>query len=76
MMNTLFSPLDVNYCNYFYFSSIFGFIIMTITSATMIFFLISKKRGNMLVLFQLIIQGFFVYFINRLLYSMCVNSLM
>ena len=49
---------------------------MTITSATMIFFLISKKRGNMLVLFQLIIQGFFVYFINRLLYSMCVNSLM
>lgn len=76
MIDTLFSPLDVNYCNYFYFSSIFGFIIMSITSVTLFFFLISKKRGNVFALIQLITQGFFIYFINRLLYSMCVRSLL
>ncbi len=76
MMDTLFNPLDVNYCSYFYFSSIFGFVLMSIMSLTLVFFLLSKKRGSPLGLIQLIMQGFFIYFINRLLYSMCVKSLM
>ena len=77
MLNTLFSPLDVNYCSYFYFSSIFGFVIMCIMSLGLLLNFLNKKRkissGAYL---GLITQGFFIYFLNRLLYSMCVNSLM
>ena len=76
MMDTLFSPLDVNYCNYFYFSSIFGFVFMSIMCVSLVFLLFSKKKGNALGLIHLITQGFFIYFLNRLLYSMCVKSLM
>lgn len=76
MMDTLFSPLDVNYCNYFYFSSIVGFVFMSIMCISLVFLLFSKNKGSALGLVQLITQGFFIYFLNRLLYSMCVKSLM
>ena len=77
MFNQLFEPLDVNYCNYFYFSSVFGFILMCIMCLGLISTLFNKKSqisGGAFV--TLIIQGFFIYFINRLMYSMCIKSLM
>ena len=44
MMDTLFSPLDVNYCNYFYFSSIFGFVFMSIMCVSLVFYFFQRRK--------------------------------
>jgi hypothetical protein len=77
MFKELFEPLEVNYCNYFYFSSVFGFILMCIMGLGLLSTFFSKKTKNNGVAFvSLIMQGFFIYFVNRLMYSMCIKSLM
>lgn len=77
MFKQLFEPLEVNYCNYFYFSSIFGFVLMCIMTVGLVSTFFSKKSnvGGSAYL-SLIFQGFFIYFVNRLMYSMCIKSLM
>ena len=75
-MQNLFEPLDVSYCNYFYFSSIFGFVFMVVISlALLVSYMNNSKKVNSLGFVSLIMQGFLTYFLNRLLYSMCIKSL-
>ena len=77
MFKQLFEPLEVNYCNYFYFSSIFGFVLMCIMALGLVFSFFNKNsKVNGYAFVTLITQGFFIYFLNRLLYSMCIKSLM
>jgi hypothetical protein len=72
MMNTLFGPLDVKYCNYFYFISILGFIFLSISLFMFVMSLIKSGRFERNS-FMFAVQGFLVYFVNRLLHSMCTK---
>lgn len=77
LMNTLFGPLDKDYCLYFYYLSIFGFIFLTLSFLTMVRLAVTRKRGATFYVNSLMVllgYGIF-YFQNRLLHSMCSNSL-
>ena len=74
ILDYVMSPLDKSNCNYFYLLSLFGFI--TFLFATFKFiFKKNKKKFNVVVITYLIITPLVMYYVNRLLYSMCVKSL-
>jgi len=74
IVNYLFGPLDASYCNYFYVLSIIGFVFFVFSVAGFLFGLTKGKKGNINI-FVLLVQAFLTYFLNRLLYSICVGSL-
>ena len=71
----LFSPLDKKYCLYFYFLSMFAFVLM-LFSIMSLFFLLGNFQKNKLIIMNnvssIIMLGI-AYFSNRLLYTMCVK---
>lgn len=75
----LFTPLDKKYCNYFYYLSVIAYFIFIFMVLSLIWGLIFNYKKYDLYLFlnyiSLIISTFLSYFVNRLMYSMCVNSL-
>ncbi len=83
IMNSPFSVLSKPYCNYFYILTIFAFIWLIISVFASLYFLFnsfrSKDNNKHLTNFYRslipITLYFIVYFQNRLLYSMCNNSL-
>lgn len=81
-MNKLFGPLSREYCFYFYILSIFFYVVLVTFIISSMFYLMknyNKIKEIKFILFiyfiQLTISLFLSYFVNRLLYSMCVNSL-
>ena len=78
MMELLFSPLPKKYCDYFYFVSVFMYIIFLFSVISFVGLLFAKKSLPLTVyglnLF-VVLYNFILYFVARLLYSMCVNSL-
>lgn len=75
-----FSPfMSKKYCLYFYILSIFTGVIFVLTVLTGAISLIKnyKKLNNVLLLNWVVLMAnlFLAYFVNRLLYSMCYNSL-
>lgn len=77
MMDYIYGPLPKDYCVYFYFLSIFGFILMIFTLVIGLFIGVSKKKDigfYIQVIMATLAYGLF-YFQNRLLNSMCVGSL-
>jgi hypothetical protein len=78
-MKTFFGPLDKEYCLYFYYLSIL-FAIVFVLIAFGVFISVFKGYKKMdfkiaLNLLMLLINSFLIYFVNRLLYSMCIKSL-
>ena len=76
----LFGPLDRKYCNYFYYMSVLSFIIFCISFVIIIFsifHLIKNKKSTLNVFFSsnLLISSFLAYLVNRLMYTMCINSI-
>jgi hypothetical protein len=76
----LFGPLDRKYCNYFYYMSVLSFIIFCISFIGIIFsvFHLIKNKKNVLNVFfssNLLISSFLAYLVNRLMYTMCINSI-
>ena len=78
-MNMFFGPLSKEACLYFYFLSIlFGISFVFVAITVFIFILQNHKKMDMKLGFNLVlllINVFLVYFVNRLLYSMCSRSL-
>jgi len=77
MMDMLFGPMDKIYCLWFLYLSMFGYVLFIIALLTFIFMAITRPRGFKFY-FQmfLVCLGYFVfYFQNRLLHSMCVNTI-
>ena len=73
MIDNLFSPLRKEYCHFFYYLSVLGFIFMAIVILSALFIGISKGKGFSFYLRMLSLAlgyGIF-YFQNRLLYTMC-----
>ena len=73
-MNDLFGPLHPSYCRYFYVLAIFSFFSFLACLFGCGYNLLNKKKMNVNLLLVLL-NSFFGYFVNRLLYSMCVASL-
>ena len=77
--NKYFRPLSKKWCNYFYFFSVFFFVLFCFSLVGMLFTIILKyKKINFMIIinFILILMNAFIgYFVNRLLYSVCVSSL-
>lgn len=73
-MDQLFGPLDVTYCNYFYVISVFGLFAFLMTALNLVFNFINKKKVNTFEV-SMLVQSGIMYFLNRLLYSMCARSL-
>ena len=74
ILNYIMSPLDKSNCNYFYLLSLFGFITFLFAIFKFIFKK-NKKRFNVSVITYLTFAPLIMYYVNRLLYSMCVKSL-
>ena len=73
MIDNLFSPLEKDYCQFFYYLSVLGFIFMAIVLLSALFNGITKGKGMQFYLKMLSLAlgyGIF-YFQNRLLYTMC-----
>lgn len=78
IMSYLYGPLSKEYCLYFYFLSIIGFLSMFIILLAFIFVsLKSKKMDNAFIVssLSLALIYFIFYFQNRLLYSMCSGGM-
>ena len=74
-VQSLFSPLTKESCNYFYFVSVISFIVFAINALAFCYSFIFKNKTKLLPLNVMLITPFLGYFVNRLLYSMCVGSL-
>lgn len=76
-METVYGPLSSDYCIYFYFLSVFGFVLLVFSAIFALFIGIKEKKKFEFYLQALTLcvgYGIF-YFQNRLLYSMCSGSL-
>ena len=74
-----FGPLSKDACIYFYFFTLLFFFVLILIIFSGILFLIKKpKELNLRVALQgtaLFCNVFLLYFVNRLLHTMCVKSL-
>ena len=76
MFKSLFSPLPSEYCNFFLYVSIFSFVILVVSAIYVIYSLVNKKnRINFAQIMILLFQPLLLYFVNRLYFSMCINSI-
>jgi hypothetical protein len=77
-MNSLFGPLGREYCVYFYFLSILFFVMFaTYLLMTVVNIVRNPKMVNGKMLLNsvfLLIYTLVPYYVNRLMYTMCVNS--
>ena len=74
---SLLSPLSKNYCSWFYILALVNLLFIFILIIGFIFSLFSKNKEiqkHTYPIFYSFIVLFFTYFQNRLLYSMCINS--
>jgi hypothetical protein len=78
-MSNYFGPLSKDYCMYFYLMSIFFFIIMLLGLVGVVSTIILKpKQINMMFFINsamLLMNSVLAYFVNRLLHTMCANSI-
>ncbi len=75
--DSLFGPLNKQYCFYFYVLSVVGLISLVLLVLTTLFVGISSKKSGSFYLQMLsvaVIYGM-MYLQNRLLFNMCNNSL-
>ena len=76
-MDNVYGPLSKHYCIYFYYLSIFGFVLLFLTLISTLFIGISKNKGFSFYLigFTMALAYGILYFRNRLLHTMCSKSL-
>jgi hypothetical protein len=78
-MNKYFGPLNKSACLYFYILSIFfGFMFMIVLLGTILFTVFKYNKTDKMFFshsFVILANTILGYFVNRLLYSMCIGSL-
>ncbi len=79
-MNQVFGPLGKDSCVYFYFFSIFFYITFILAVVGAGWYLVTKYNKlnsmHMINLAFAIVNSFLAYFVNRLLHTMCVRSVL
>lgn len=76
-LNTLFAPLSRQYCIWFYWLSVLGFVMLAMVLLGAFVHLFSKKMDARFfyAAFSAAIAYLIFYFQNRLLYSMCSGKI-
>ena len=77
MLDSLVGPLNKKYCYYFYILAVM-FLLSFIVSICVCFSRLFKKNNIILKLSNCVllsINSLTLYFVNRLMFNMCVNSL-
>lgn len=78
-MSNYFGPLSKEYCMYFYLMSIFFFVIMMMGLFGVIVTIATKPKEVNVMFFinaaMLLMNSVLAYFVNRLLHTMCANSI-
>lgn len=74
--DSIYGPLNSQYCIYFYILSVIGFVLLVIAVLSTIFIGITKKKNSKFYMEMLMICISYgiIYFHNRLLFSMCSGS--
>lgn len=79
IQRTFFSPLGKESCVYFYILTVLSFAIMLIISIMDLMFVVKhfhKMNTRTLIRsLSMLIQLFLAYFVNRVMYSICVKAL-
>lgn len=74
----LFGPLDKSYCMYFYAITIASFAFFVILAFLFLSLFVRGKKKlkfyTVLVVLAILMEAFFHYFQNRLLYTICVHT--
>lgn len=75
-LDYFFGPIGSEYCNYFWFLSVMNFIIFLLVSMSVVYLIFTSKSGELdyTKMVMIAFQPFLGYYINRLFYSMCINS--
>ena len=75
--NNLFAPLGKEYCVYFYYMSVIGLLSFISTVISMFYLIIKKKLDTYSAInsVTLLVSTLLSYFLNRLMYTICVSSL-
>jgi hypothetical protein len=75
--DTIFGPLDKQYCVLFYFIAIFNFVLLVIILVTSLWVGITKKMGMGFYMNALALASLYaiLYLQNRLLHSMCMGTM-
>jgi hypothetical protein len=78
LMDSLYGPLNANYCIYFYILSVIGFVLLIIAMLSSLFIGITKQKDGTFYgeMFMVCMTYGLLYFHNRLLFSMCNGSSM
>ena len=80
LMNNYFGPLSNDSCVYFYIVSVFcGFSFAVVFISTILYIIMNFNKVNRIYLTNAIMGSanlFLAYFVNRLLHTMCVRSLL
>ena len=71
--HSLFGPLGKEACIYFYVLQVASFFLLVLACISVLHGLFTVKNYNMFGGIISVFNSFLVYFINRLLYSMCIN---
>ena len=78
-MNSYFGPIDKSNCAYFYLLSVFFGVSFALGLASLVIYIITdmKKIDKDMVVVSIygLINAFVLYFVNRLLHTMCTASL-
>jgi len=71
----LFAPLDRKYCMYFYFLSVFAFVLMIFSLISLIFLFGDYQKNKYIIMNSVssVIMLGIAYFSNRLLHTMCIR---
>lgn len=77
VLDFLYGPLSSDYCVYFYFLQVYFLISLVLFVGTTFYTGISKRKSFSYYFTRSILSLaiFFMYFQNRLLYTMCTNKM-
>ena len=74
IFDSLLGPLGPEYCYYFYILMVISLIVLAAAVVGVIRRLLTDKKAEILTLLVLLVQPILVYFVNRLLYTMCIKT--
>lgn len=79
-MAMLFGPLNKEWCNYFLYISIFMYVIFIVVIFNELIFIFNHYKTLSIRTVMhgalMLINAFLAYMVNRLLYTMCVKSIL
>ena len=74
LLDSLLGPLGPEFCTYFYILMVVSLVVLAAALIGVARRLLTDKKADVVTLLVLLVQPLLVYFVNRLLYTMCVGS--